>query len=617
MCGLTFIYSQDLQQSRFETLTRKALSRMVHRGPDDSGIAVGNHWAAGHRRLSIIDVRGSHQPMQDPAETHTLVFNGEIYNYKQLRISLRDAWPFKTDGDTEVILAGLSTGGTEFIRGMEGMWAFALWDEVNKRLILSRDRFGEKPLYYYSRDNFFACASELPALLDMLDSSPASDPASLADYLRYGFYAPGRTIYSDIREVLPGHTLSWKPGAAPQETPYWKLNFGTYAGTRQQAGEEIRSLMANAVESRMVADVEVGAFLSGGIDSSLIVSLLAGDLNKIPKTFCIGFEDKSFDEREYALLVADRYRTDHHTDIQAFVPGELNKLILDHVGQPFADASLLPTSLVSRLASGHVKVALSGDGGDELFSGYQRYHAKMFMRLASRMPEFVKNNLGKLLQYFPEPTSHHSRSYLKKAHLFINNYLGDRNPGPYFAPAIINEDELALLLPDYRRNSHLAVKDLPEYNDDIMNMMYHDLNVYLPQDILTKVDRATMSCSLESRAPFLDSRLVEFAMSLPRSWHRDIFSGKLLLKYSFRDYLPDKIWNRNKQGFAVPLHSWFKGTLGNELVSLLKENKNTVINTNLVNQWLNEHVSGIRDNSFKLWSVYVMFLWKTSRNIEF
>lgn len=615
MCGLIFIFSPELMESQLTSLTEKALARMVHRGPDDSGSITGSGWAAGHQRLSIIDVADSHQPMQDQGRTHTLVYNGEIYNYKHLRKTLIDTWAFRTQGDTEVILAGLLSGGPDFVRKLEGMWAFALWDEPRRRLILSRDRFGEKPLYYYARSDYFACASELPSLLELLDHRSEIDPASVADYLRYGYYAPGRTVFADIHEVLPGHLLEWTPGKLPAASPYWRLSFESYKGTKKRALEQTKELVVSAVRSRMVADVEIGAFLSGGIDSSLVVSILARDLGLKPKTFCMGFEDKSYDERKYAAIVADRYKTDHYTEVQPFKPGDLNRLILDHIGQPFADASILPTSLLSRLAADHVKVALSGDGGDELFSGYQKYHARMFMRIISRLPGCMTGMLPKLLKYFPEPTTHHSRSNLRKAYMFINNYLDNNNPHSRFPPTIITEAELAMLLPEQQCPSHIDFTDMPEHPDDVMDMMYQDLMIYLPQDILTKVDRATMSCSLESRAPFLDSNLVTFTMSLPRHWHRDFFSGKLLLRNAFREYLPGETWRRNKQGFGVPLHIWFKGALGEELKSMLAEIKNTAINTALVNQWLAAHVSGVRDYSLKLWSVYVLLLWEKHQNI--
>ena len=617
MCGLTFIFSRDSEQAKLQAVTEEALRRMAHRGPDDRGISSGKNWIAGHRRLSIIDVAGSHQPMHNPEQTHTLVFNGEIYNYKQLRGALQHNWQFKTQGDTEVILAGLLKNGREFIGNMEGMWALAFWDEPGRRLILSRDRFGEKPLYYYSGKDYFACASELPSLLILLGRCPDIDPVSVADYLRYGYYAPGRTVFADIREVLPGHTLEWTPGKPPEITPYWRLSFEPYRGTKQQALEQTRELVVAAVESRMVADVEVGAFLSGGIDSSLVVSILSRDLGLKPKTFCMGFEDASYDERKYAALVAGKYGTDHYTEVQPFEPGELNGLILDHLGQPFADASILPTSLLSRLAAEKVKVALSGDGGDELFSGYQKYHARMFMRILSRFPGFITGMLPKLIKYLPEPATHHSRSNLRKAYMFINNYLDNKNPQSRFPPNIITENELAELFPGEQGQSRIDFTEMPEHPDDIMDLMYLDLMIYLPQDILTKVDRATMTCSLESRAPFLDSRLVAFAMSLPRHWHRDIFSGKLLLRNSFREYLPEPTWRRNKQGFGVPLHLWFKDTLGDELRAMIMELRNSSINTALVNQWLDAHISGARDYSMKLWTTYVLLLWTRQQNIQF
>ena len=615
MCGLIFSYYEGQDKFEHKAKALKALERISHRGPDAQGIVTKSFATIGHRRLSIIDIVASTQPMEDPSNRYTLSYNGEIYNYKEIRKELEQKWQFKTQGDTEVLLAGLVIYGSKILQKFEGMWAFALWDDHEKSLLLARDRLGKKPLYYQAKKNKFYCASELSAMSCLVDSSLEEDFDSTADYLRYGFYLPGHTAYKNVCEVLPGHSLSWSFGEYPRQEPYWSLPFDSYGGTRQLARQELDEKLTVAIQKRLVADVEVGAFLSGGIDSSLIVSIMSKQLGENPKTFTIGFSEDGFDERKYARLIANDCNTKHFEEcLTNWNVDELRSLVLNNVGQPFADSSLLPSALVSKLASKHVKVALSGDGADELFSGYQRYQARMLMRWYTRLPNFLRSSSECLVRMLPEPMSHHSRSILKKANLFLDILKRTHPNQSYVAPLMYSVEDFSRLAPDLITNGHKTYC-LPEgtHMDDIKSMMAIDAIVYLPQDILAKVDRASMAYSLETRAPFLDSEVIKLAYSLPTHWHRRKFKGKCMLRETFKGLLPESIWSRRKQGFAVPLHAWFRKKLGLEFETLLEES-HVPLNKKFIRNLLSEHRQCSRDHGYRLWSIYIYLLCQQQKN---
>jgi len=610
VCGLTFLHAPDLPRELVMEQTRRALTRLVHRGPDEEGKVFGDHWALGHRRLSIIDLRASHQPMASPDGRHLLVYNGEVYNFTELRERLGGAWEFRTAGDTEVVLAGLVLHGPRFLEDMEGMWALALWDRDERRLLLSRDRMGKKPLYYRTAGRRFACASELPALSVLDGTAWREDVDSTADYLRYGYYLPGTTAYVGVREVLPGHWLDWSPGREPRERRYWTLPVGGFEGSRDRACEQLRETLERAVDRRLVSDVEVGAFLSGGVDSSLMVALQTRRSGAAPKTFTIGFSESSYDERRHARLVARRFATDHHEGVlDQWDADRLQELVLNNVGQPFADPSLLPTALVAELAGRHVKVALSGDGGDELFSGYQRYQARAILRWYTRLPPGMRRSLEGVLRRLPEPVAHHSRSLLKKVHLFLDTAGRMEAETPYVAPLMYTQSDFRALAPELTDRGHRA-PGLPQAcdGDDIQRMMVSDALIYLPQDILLKVDRASMAHSLEARAPFLDREVVELAFRLPRTWHRRGFSGKRMLHESVGDLIPAGIWKRRKQGFGVPVGQWFREGLAAEFSRLTQDTQSPLARPEL-DRMLGEHRSGRRDYGLRLWKLYVYMLW--------
>lgn len=596
-------------------MTEQALVALSHRGPDDHGLWQDGNVVVGHRRLSIIDLSASRQPMTDVSGRYVLAYNGEVYNYRELRQQLAGRWQFRTNGDTEVVLAGFITQGVQFASRMEGMWAVALWDKESRELLLSRDRMGKKPLYYDRSAGNMACASELPALQQLVRQKWQEDLDSTSDYLRYGYYLPGCTAYRGVHEVLPGHNVTWNAQGRFEQSSFWSLPVPEISHSRNTVRTKLRTALIDAVHKRLVADVEVGAFLSGGVDSSLIVSILVRELGIKPQTFTIGFQEPSYDERPFAAVVAQSLSTRHHEKcLEAWDPEVLKTLVLKHIGQPFADSSLLPTALVSQLASQHVKVALSGDGGDELFSGYQRYQARALLRWYTRLPPPLRRLTEKLVRSIPEPMAHHSHSLIKKAHLFCDVVERIESETPYVAPVSYSHRIFTQLAPELTGRGHRPPA-LPEQSrlDSIHEMMAGDALVYLPQDILVKVDRASMAHSLETRAPFLDSTVVALAFSVPRRWHRRGISGKRLLRETFADLIPPIIAKRRKQGFGVPIHDWFRGAVGNELEALLSKHDDTPIERSVVQTMLAEHRAHQRDHGNRLWSLYIYFLWREQR----
>ncbi len=605
MCGLVFTLQKQKHEQALAKLGNQAMQALKHRGPDAKGQQQGDGWLMGHQRLSVLDLQASQQPMSDPSGRFSLAYNGEIYNHASLRARLCQHWSFQTMGDTEVLLAGLLLEGETFQQQLNGMWAFALWDRLEQKLLLGRDRFGKKPLYYQQTRTAFSCASELPALRCLALSSWQEDLHSTADYLRYGFPLPSYTMYEQVFEVLPGHSLTWQLGQDCRQQAYWQLTPAIASSTEKQAIEALQDDLSDAVHMRMHADVAVGAFLSGGIDSSLILSLMSDHAPAV-QSFTIGFQEKSYDERAYARIMAKQCHSHHHEQcLSMHDPTSLLSLLDQHLGQPFADVSLFPTAAVSRLTAQHVKVALSGDGADELFSGYQRYTAMSLLRWYSRLPRLLRRGIKTFVQAFPEPSVHHSASFLKKAHLFLATAERQQT---YIAPSLYDDADFQNMFPHLHGLGH-TLYGMPDCcePDDIHSMMLRDVAVYLPQDILCKVDRAAMASSLEVRSPFLDYRLVEKAFSLPISAHRHGLQGKRLLKKAFSSRLPAAIWKRRKQGFSVPVHLWFRQGLGDELAVYL-QGANAMKKTG--QHLLLEHQQGKRDHGLRLWNLYAYLRWQ-------
>lgn len=611
MCGVVFAFRPDLKQDALSACMDQAVRRLRHRGPDGEGSSGHLPWAMGHRRLAVIDPAGSPQPMSDPQKRWWLSYNGELYNYRDLRRRLTTHWEFKSQGDVEVVLAGLITSGPEFLQQMEGMWALALWDSQARELLLVRDRMGQKPLYFQTNGRMMACASELRALAPLSWFDWQEDNRSTADFLRYGYYLPGSTAYQNVQELLPGHWLRWSPGRPPQQQAYWRLKPGGFKGSRAEAGQILVEALTTGVRRRLVSDVEVGALLSGGIDSSLVLSIAQNRLGQRLKTFTIGFDDPAYDERVYARRVAHRCGSEHHEQVLAPDDGlKLLDPLIQGMHQPFGDASLMPTAMVSRLASRHVKVVISGDGGDELFGGYHHYLARSWLRWYTRLPKDLKHKAGRAIGLFERNRLLGLLGLGPQAQRFADLLMRMENESPYIAPLNYCQDDFKQLVPDLWNSGHHGPCLPSEARlSDLQRMMISDSLVYLPQDILTKVDRASMAFSLEVRSPFLDRRVVELAFGLPSHWHRFGWRGKRMLHDNFKALLPAVVWRRRKQGFAVPLNQWFKNGLQNTLKDMINQIDSPLC-ARFVHRMINDHVSGRHDFGHRLWHLYVYLRWR-------
>ncbi len=607
MCGIAILIDPDLDLRRGKMLCQAAIQSLNHRGPDDNGLCCVPPAFLGHCRLGVIDPASSRQPMTDPSGRYVLVYNGTTYNFKKLRSALSRRWSFVTQGDTEVVLAGLVLEGPDFLQKMTGMWAGALWDGKLKRLLLFRDRLGQKPLYYAEFGRLLAVASEIGALHQLVPLDTEHDQDSTADFFRYGFCMPGRTFYRGTREVLPGHFAWWQNCAPLVQRAYWTLPL---RGSDKRADETLEERFEQAVLARLVSDVPVGLFLSGGVDSSLIASICARNKRRL-QGFTLGFGSGDFDERPFAGKVARLYCSRYR---QVVFPEQLSRqdmqAAMGNLGQPFGDPSLLALKHLAKVASAQVKVALAGDGGDELFGGYQRYRARVLMRWYTRLPRRLQHAGQKLVRFLPEPMAHHSRSILKKAHLFLN-MLDGLGHAPYVAPRIFSDSQLERLLPDLHHRGHEPPLLRKEYSspEDLERMLAADMLVYLPQDICCKSDRGAMAHGLELRAPFLDHRLVEFSFSVAAESHVGLCGGKRQLKSVFKDYLPTFVWRRRKQGFCIPVHKWFSGGQLEQALRMMSPADYGPLNRGFVLKLLAEHARGLRDRSLQLWAVWSYLTW--------
>lgn len=611
MCGLAFLKSHRLNESERHVRVGRALDSMLHRGPDARASISGENFTTGHLRLAIVDLAGGAQPMTDPSGRWTLVFNGEIYNFRALRESLVGRWSFRDSSDTELLLAGLIVEGHSFIARLEGMWAFVLYDSLEDVVLASRDRFGKKPLYFRMEEGVTGFASELPALRMLYpDISWRESESDVSDYFRFGYTMPGATCFQNTSEVLPAHWLKLHPDGRQEQTRYWLPSIEPVDVTFDEAAEEVRMLLARAVEARQLAsDVEVGAFLSGGVDSTVICALAKRTGTGNLRTFTAGFAESTYDERPHAARAAQELQTLHVAEeLRAADAMPLARTLSMRMGQPFGDASLVPTALVSQVAGRHVKVVLTGDGGDEVFGGYARYAGRLLRDRYRKLPSFVRAGIEKSVLAFPEPFSHHSGSFLKRAHLFVA--LVREPSGAYIAPPAIRAATLQRLMARQCIGRRMPSAPWLGAGDDVRQMMLRDWLVWLPQDILAKVDRASMAYSVEARSPFLDRELVEYVLRLPWHWHFDGLKGKRLLKAAMRGHAPDFIWSRRKQGFASPVAHWLRGKLGDEIVEMSDLLVGTMVDRNEVVRLLTEHRGGAVDHSQSLWLVYSYLLWR-------
>lgn len=618
MCGIAG-YMRSCSPGADEDTLRRMGEVIRHRGPDAGGEYLDDTVGLAHRRLSIIDLSPlGNQPMFSVDGRYVIVFNGEIYNFLDLRAELeRQGYPFRSRTDTEVILALYARDGVACLAQLNGMFAFALWDREERTLLLARDRIGKKPLYYFHAGaDRLAFASEIKSLLQLPEVGREIEPTAIADYLKYLYIPAPKTIFKGISKLLPGHYLVLKTGTAPQVAEYWDIDFSrraVWAG-EEEAAAELLDLIDQSTACRMIADVPLGAFLSGGVDSSAIVALMAKTSAGPVKTCSIGFADKRHDETPYAREIATMFRTDHAEYVVGDDLAGTVTLLPRYFDEPFADSSAVPTFHVSRLARRTVTVALAGDGGDENFGGYEKYTTDL---LVDQVRRSVPAPLLRALAAF---SSGHAGTLLRKANSLARSALSDAGDAFYRTNTFINDEELQRLLAapvraacsGYDPAEHTLrhwerVRDA----DQVTRMLYTDLKSYLPGDILVKVDRMSMAHSLEVRAPLLDYRVVEFAAALPSRWKIRGGDKKYLLKKAFGRQLPTGILNRRKHGFTVPLDSWFR----RELVPLTEELllNGTALDgcfaVNELRRLCQEHRELRSNHGTLLWSLLSFALW--------
>jgi asparagine synthase (glutamine-hydrolysing) len=629
MCGIVgFLTSKAANIPEYDVL-QKMQDILIHRGPDDEGEYIrplddkGPFVFLGHRRLSIIDLTGGHQPLSNEDRTVWVIFNGEIYNFKELREELKGrGHQFQTHSDTEVIAHAYEEYKENCFRYFNGMFAIAIWDEKENRLILARDRLGKKPLYYSLINEAFVFASELKAIMAYPSFPRVVDPVSFMKYLFFEFIPCPHTIFKDTKKI-PAASYLIRDNKGIEVRQYWSP-FDPQRGENNlsevEAEMRIKDLLKESVKRRLISDVPLGVFLSGGIDSSTITALAQKEVPGKIKTFSIGFEDPSFDESKYASLASKYIGTEHHE--QMMTPQDLLDLVPnlpDILDEPMADASILPTYLLSKFTRSHVTVALGGDGGDELFAGYPTYLAHKFASKYERyLGEFhpIIRFLGNLL-----PVSDNNISFDFKVKKFLSGIgypEGIRN-SIWLGSFPFSENE-KVLSPEIRGqfNRDQLVEEMffyegeYLYDDRITRLQYLDLKLYLQESILVKVDRASMACSLEVRAPFLDHELVEFIMGLPSEWKLKGFTSKYILKKAMKNWIPDEVINRPKKGFGVPIAKWVKGPLKElfeDLLSFDRIKREGFLNPEYVTDLLQDHLVNKRDNRKQLWTLLVWELW--------
>jgi asparagine synthase (glutamine-hydrolysing) len=615
MCGICGLVQKE---AFHENLLRQMNNRLLHRGPDGEGLYCAEGVGLAMRRLAIIDVGGSEQPLYNEDKTIALVFNGEIYNFQALRKELASkGHRFHTEGDGEMIAHLYEEYGDEAPRHLRGMFAFALWDSRKQKLLLGRDRFGKKPLYYYHKGETLVFGSEIKALLEhpaVPHDSAFDSPEMLALYLSYGYIPAPFTAFKQIKMLPPASTLSFEHGEISIKR-YWDLPAISNEEKNlslAEAAEKVRETLREAVRLRMIADVPLGAFLSGGLDSSLIVALMQEMSSQAVKTFSIGFAgDESFDESSYAEQVAQYLKTEHHAfRLEPQAMDLLEKLVWHH-DQPFADSSAIPTFLVSQLTRKHVTVALTGDGGDELFAGYERFYAAALVAKMGIVPKPIWRLGAGLLSALPEGTGYYNK--IKRAGRFLRG-AGQDLPSAYFDWVRVADAEMirALLGKEDKALAHFKANYLQ--GNDVASILEANQRSYLPDDLLIKADRSSMAASLEARAPFLDHELAELVAPMPLSHKMRGSKLKVVLKEAARGLLPESIIHRKKHGFGVPLGAWLKKDISpvKDLLLSATARQRGLMNMGHVEKLITEHETGQRDHNRILWTLLTLEQWHRS-----
>jgi asparagine synthase (glutamine-hydrolysing) len=620
MCGVYGVVSR-IPGAAVDRIALKRMGQVLyHRGPDDEGCRIDEQVGLGVRRLSIIDLATGQQPVTNEDDTIWLVFNGEIYNYQELRATLeKKGHVFVSKSDTEVIVHAFEEYGDRCVEHLNGMFVFAAWDAPRRRLYIARDRLGIKPLYYWVSADQIVFGSELKAVTTHPDVPRYIDLVALDQFLTLEYIPSPRTIFQGICKLPPGHRLIYQDMGLTVE-PYWDVQPIETPGDEAVCAEMLTDLIRDAVRLRLVSDVPLGALLSGGIDSSTVVAFMS-EVSSIPvRTFSIGFDDQTYDELPYARTVAVRFCTDHCEEVLEPDIAPLVERLVRHLDEPFGDFSIFPTYLVSRLASQSVKVVLSGDGGDELFGGYETYVAQDIDRYYRWLPDSLRQKvLPALMDWVPPQAA--KKGLVNKAKRFVDGGALRASLQHTRWMMFMNDDDKAQLYqPDLRAslNGCAATSLLESYFqratqlDPLAQQQYVDIKTYLVDNILTKVDRMSMAASIEARVPLLDHRIVEFALSLPP--HSKLRHGrtKLILRQAMRGRLPEVVLNRPKLGFSIPLKHWLRGSLRPLMTDLLSADcvrRRRYFEPQIVNRWVSEHLQGRANHSHRLWALMVFELW--------
>ncbi len=621
MCGIAgFVNANGDAANR--VLLEAMNGAIAHRGPDDDGFYLKENVGLAMRRLAIIDLASGQQPIYNRDRTKAIVFNGEIYNYQELRENLdRLGHKFYTKSDTEVVIHLFDEYGVDCLQHLRGMFALAIWDERDKSLFLARDRVGKKPILYSHQTNGdLIFGSEFQAVLKHPSVNREVDREAIDDYLSYLCVPAPKTAFKQIRKLEPGHWLRWKDGRIDTKR-YWQPDFSKKIKiSEEEAIVETTRILRESTRLRMISEVPLGAFLSGGVDSSVVVALMAQESAKPVKTFSIGFEEQDFSELKYAKRVAEHVGAEYHEFIVRPNALDVIPTLVEHYGEPYADSSAIPTYYVAKETRKHVTVALNGDGGDESFAGYERYTAMRIAEAYARVPPalrkvFVEAPVGLL------PTSELKRSrfrdakrFLRAANLprteryfrWVSTFNRDSKRELYtadFAASVAGNEPVSLLDKWFTQANGTGTLDATLLTDQM---------TYLPNDLLVKVDIATMANSLEARSPFLDHKLIEFAASLPEGMKMRGAETKSLLKKVAARLVPKEVIYRRKMGFGVPIAQWFRGEMKDFVRGILlseKSLKRGIVKPEILEKYVNEHTGGERDHSFQLWTLLMLELW--------
>jgi asparagine synthase (glutamine-hydrolysing) len=620
MCGIVGQARADFAPVDAAVLERMC-SALEHRGPDSRGLHRDEGVGLGIQRLRVIDLATGDQPIYNEDRSVAVVLNGEIYNYRELRRHLEQrGHRLSTQGDTEVIAHLYEDEGAACVRRLHGMFAFALWDARRRRLVLARDRVGKKPLFYSEGAGVLSFASELAALMQDPEISREVDHQALDCYLTYLCVPAPMSAFRAVRKLPPATMLVYQDGRLTTER-YWRLDYGRKRPVRSAAEvqEELRDHIRAAVRRRMIADVPLGAFLSGGIDSSAVVTAMAEASSRPVKTFSIGFEQEGYNELPAARLIAERYGTDHHEfvvrpDAISIVPS-----LVRRYGEPFADSSAIPSYYLAQMTRRHVTVALNGDGGDESFAGYNRYLSNLLARRLEGLPLSLRRALASVVGRLPADQD--MASTLNRVHRLVGTMALDP-PSRYaeYHSAFLKHEREQLYTAEYRRHIGHSVADdvirrpwLDATGRSALDVMLEvDVNTYLPNDLLVKMDIATMAHSLEARSPFLDHELMEFAASLPAGLKVRGAAKKALLRDALRGWVPDSILDAPKRGFSVPMAHWLRGELKSYAMEALLDpvaRGRGYFREPYVRRLLDDHVAARADNSFRIWTLLIFELW--------